>query len=151
MTDKEAISELEEFRNFKHTYYGNAWTKVEVCADDEMKGKIDKIINLIKTQQKEIEKLKKQSKLTAEEHEKVFNEFEKKIEKKDTLIHTMQAEFERLEDLEDNTDMLKLELQKKDKIINEMAIALYDEWYMPSLNTVEKIKEYFLNEVEKER
>lgn len=46
-------------------------------------------------------------------------------EKKDTLINTMQAEFERLEDLEDNTDMLKMELEKKDKIINEMAIALY--------------------------
>lgn len=28
------------------------------------------------------------------------------LEKKDTLIHTMQSEFERLEDLEDNTDML---------------------------------------------
>lgn len=42
------------------------------------------------------------------------------------------------------------ELKKKDKIINEMAIALYDEWYMPSLNTVEKMKEYFINKVEKE-
>ena len=36
------------------------------------------------------------------------------LEKKDTLIHTMQSEFERLEDLEDNTDMLKMELEKKD-------------------------------------
>ena len=39
------------------------------------------------------------------------------LEKKDTLIHTMQAEFERLEDLEDNTDMLKIDLEKKDKEI----------------------------------
>lgn len=39
------------------------------------------------------------------------------LEKKDTLIHTMQSEFERLEDLEDNTDMLKMELEKKDKEI----------------------------------
>ena len=43
------------------------------------------------------------------------------LEKKDTLINTMQSEFERLENLEDNTDMLKMELEKKNKIINEMA------------------------------
>jgi len=43
------------------------------------------------------------------------------LEKKETLINTMQAEFERLEGIEDNTSMLKYELAKKDKIIDEMA------------------------------
>lgn len=45
------------------------------------------------------------------------------LEKKDTLIHTMQSEFERLEDLEDNTDMLKMELEKKDIDIIETKEA----------------------------
>ena len=45
------------------------------------------------------------------------------LEKKDTLIHTMQSEFERLEDLEDNTDMLKMELEKKDIDIIEAKEA----------------------------
>lgn len=43
------------------------------------------------------------------------------LEKKDALINTMQAKFERLENLEDNTDMLKLELENKNKIIDLMA------------------------------
>ena len=46
------------------------------------------------------------------------------LEKKDTLIHTMQSEFERLEDLEDNTDMLKMELEKKDKVAFLKAFSL---------------------------
>ena len=45
------------------------------------------------------------------------------LEKKDTLIDTMQSEFERLEDLEDNTDMLKMELEKKDIDIIEAKEA----------------------------
>ena len=50
------------------------------------------------------------------------------IEKKDTLINTMQAEFERLENLEDDTDVLKLELKKKGMIIDLMAsfISCYE-------------------------
>ena len=43
------------------------------------------------------------------------------LDKKTSLINTMQAEFDRLEDLEDDTDMLKFELKKKDKIIEYMA------------------------------
>lgn len=91
---------------------------------------------------------------------------QEEIEKKDALINTMGAEFERLEDLEDNTDMLKLELQKKDKIIDEMAkyiasldmeedicvknvanTELCNEEYS---NCKECVKEYFINKVEKE-
>lgn len=36
-------------------------------------------------------------------------------------IETMQSEFDRLEGIEDNTAMLKYELEKKDKAIDEMA------------------------------
>ena len=46
------------------------------------------------------------------------------LEKKNTIINTMQAEFERLEDLEDNTDMLKMELEKKNKYIKELEEKL---------------------------
>lgn len=79
---------------------------------------------------------------------------QEEIEKKDTLINTMQAEFERLEDLEDNTDMLKLQLQKKDKIIDEMAGQLVRAhgWFYSQFDnyTKEDFKEYFINKVEKE-
>lgn len=49
---------------------------------------------------------------------------EDEIKKRDELIHTMQAEFERLENLEDNTDMLKIELKKKNKRISNLEYAL---------------------------
>lgn len=130
MTDKEAISELEEFRNFKHTYYGNAWFKVEVCADDEMKGKIDKIINLIQAQQEEIEILK-QEKATAWEEWNILNEYCEQEEQK-----------------------YKAEIEKKDKIIDEMAEYLYEDdnifgfGIFKEINTPEKIKEYFKKKVE---
>ena len=92
--------------------------------------------------------MNEQSNYIVDEANKVNNAIEtvlNLLEKKDTLIHTMQSEFERLEDLEDNTDMLKMELekkdidiikakeanrqlsvelQKKDKIIDEMAETL---------------------------
>lgn len=68
------------------------------------------------------------------------------LEKKDTLINTMQAEFERLEDLEDNTDMLKLELQKKDKIIDEMAKGLYIE--INKYKNPEEVKQDYEKKVE---
>jgi len=48
------------------------------------------------------------------------------IQKQETLISTMQAEFERLENLEDNTDMLKMELKKKDSKIATLE-HLYKE------------------------
>ena len=52
---------------------------------------------------------------------KDYHKLELELENKDTIINTMQAEFERLEDLEDNTDILKIELEKKDMIILKMA------------------------------
>ena len=46
------------------------------------------------------------------------------LDKKTSLINTMQSEFDRLEDLEDDTDMLKFELKKKNKMIDLMAEEL---------------------------
>lgn len=120
---------------------------------------IETILDLIQTQQEEIEDCKK-----CVLRDEVHNYIEE-IEKKDTLINTMQAEFERLEDLEDNTDMLKLQLQKKDKIIDEIAgeiirilyycdgkVGKYKTPYVEESisKTHENIKEYFINKVEKE-
>lgn len=85
------------------------------------------------------------------------------LEKKDALINTMQAEFERLENLEDNTDMLKLELEKKDKIINEMAPRVYllkeerEEMKKDIYNNVNHkgfadfVKRYFERKVEEDK
>lgn len=70
--------------------------------------------------------MNEQSNYIVDEANKVNNAIEtvlNLLEKKDTLIHTMQSEFERLEDLEDNTDMLKMELEKKDIDIIEAKEA----------------------------
>ena len=65
------------------------------------------------------------------------------LERKDTIINTMQAEFERLEDLEDNTDMLKKKINELEKeniylkaknintlanIKNEVKAKIYDNF-----------------------
>lgn len=42
------------------------------------------------------------------------------------------------------------EIEKKNKIIEEMAEHIYNEWYIPNINTVDDVKEYFINKVEKE-
>jgi hypothetical protein len=39
------------------------------------------------------------------------------------------------------------ELEKKDKVIDEMSKAMYEEWYNPKMNEQE-IKEYFYKKVE---
>lgn len=63
----------------------------------------------------------------------------------------MQAEFERLEDLEDSTDILKSELEKKDEIIDEMTeyMCKKELFIDKYLNVVGKgyIKQYFENKV----
>ena len=87
----------------------------------------------------------------------IFNyisNLEKELKNKDTIINTMQAEFERLEDLEDNTDMLKMELKKKDKIIDLMAKRIKEdsEWFYSDLDNKNEndIKEYFKKKVEED-
>ena len=110
---------------------------------DEVKGETVKLYG-------EIEGLKKDNSHQWEERCKLTFE----LEKKDTIINTMQAEFERLEDLEDNTDILKMELEKKDKIIDFIAKWLYEDdtsfgyGKLKEVNTQEKIKEYFKKKVE---
>jgi uncharacterized phage infection (PIP) family protein YhgE len=58
---------------------------------------------------------------------KYISNIEKELEKKDTLINTMQAEFERLENLEDDTDMLKAELKKRDGIVKNIIARLEND------------------------
>lgn len=57
------------------------------------------------------------------------------------------------EDLETVLNLIKTqqeEIEKKDKIIDEMAEQIYDEWYIPNIKTVDDVKEYFINKVEEE-
>ena len=66
------------------------------------------------------------------------------IDKLYTLFNTMEAEFNRLEELEDNTDMLKMELEKKNKIINLMA-----EQLTTPIHSKEWVIDYYKREIEK--
>ena len=94
-----------------------------------------------------------------------FGQFEEKINMISGILNLIEKQQEEIEVYKDIKELagieirdilnwkyenkrLKSEIEKKDKIIDEMAIALYDEWYMPVLNTTEKIKEYFKKKVE---
>lgn len=77
------------------------------------------------------------------------------------LIEKVSSEFaigkRQYEQLIDDYDELNFkninqqkELEKKDKIIDEMAEQIYDEWYIPNIKTIDDVKEYFINKVEKE-
>lgn len=115
----------------------------------------------------DIEKVKEKMKFYIENYNDSMSELFKtvlsELEKKETLINTMQAEFERLEGIEDNTSMLKHELKQKDKIIDEMAGEIIRILYhcngkvgkykTPYVNesiskTRKNIKEYFTKKVE---
>ena len=65
------------------------------------------------------------------------------LDKKTSLINTMQAEFDRLEDLEDDTDMLKFELKKKNKMIDLMAEDL-----TTPIHDKKWVKKYYEEKVE---
>ena len=80
--EKQAIEEFKKLKDYKQIYYGYAWFKVEVCADDEMKQNIDIILNLVKKQSKEIEGLIKVSKECIEEKFNNDQKWEDKIKAK---------------------------------------------------------------------
>lgn len=113
MNDKEAIERLKRDIN---TPLACGDTTIIIIDD------LQTVLNLIEKQKAEIEKCKSNVKAKNER----LLEYAAEIEKKDTLIHTMQAEFERLEDLEDNTDILKMELKKKNNTIEELKKENHD-------------------------
>lgn len=148
MTEAEAVEKSKEIVNMLKFWKNHGWIsaiKIEKVREYFIALTIS--LNLIQTQQAEIEHLKQEKATAWEEWNNIDQycdqekqKYKAEIEKKDTLIHTMQAEFERLEDLEDNTDMLKLELKKKDKMIDEMAT------YIATLDIEEDICEKTKNE-----
>ena len=166
MTDKEAILELEEFRNYKRTYYGSSWFKVEVCADDEMKEKIDKIINLIQTQQEEIERLKCNNEILQGELDRigiktlklekgsstddVIAEIEKLRNNNKDLLRKLRNRVKEVKKLtkyslyKTEFSTLNKQLEKKDKIIDGMAnhIATTDSNLCQYLDMTTKCKYY---------
>lgn len=76
------------------------------------------------------------------------------IKKLNIPVETLVSEFNRLEDLEDNTEMLKSELEKKNAVIDKMAEMLVEdkEWFYSEFDNYskEQFKDYFKNLVEKE-
>jgi hypothetical protein len=95
-----------------------------------------------------------QSLLNLYNKEKERNKDLEPIKKLNIPVETLVSEFNRLEDLEDNTEMLKSELEKKDKIIDKMAERLVEdkEWFYSEFDNYskEQFKDYFTNLVEKE-
>ena len=127
--EKDAIETMQHWIDYEKA------NKEKINKADELIEIQETVLNLIQTQQEEIEKLKKTELKTKGGGVKVTLEglicletkildLETELNKKDTLINTMKAEYERLEDLEDNTDMLKEELKKKNS-----KIALLEKLY----------------------
>ena len=112
MTDKEkdAVEYLSGLDKTK-IFYNNPPSYNNLS----MGGAIEIVLNLIQTQQEEINDLK----------------WRNEIYVKSIKSH-------------------KSEIEKKDKIIDEMAEQIYDEWYIPNIKTVDDVKEHFINKVEKE-
>lgn len=82
MDIEEAKEKLKILKEYKHTYYGYQWFKVEVCADDEMKEVIDVILSELEKKDKEYEELTEASKelcKTVNLMKEVINEMAKHI------------------------------------------------------------------------
>ena len=103
--EKKAIEEFEKLKNYKHTYYGYTWFKVEVCADNEMKKNIDIILNLIEKQSKEIE------------HQKLKRE-NQRLEL--AILNAKQVEFNKLVN---TVNSYKGQFKKQQKEIEELKNA----------------------------
>lgn len=96
--ENEAIEQLKKLKEYKTTYYGSQWFKVEVCANEEMKNTIDTALNLIQKQQEEIELLKEQKQY-------VIDEYEETIEKKDKIINELEDKISLIETYYDISDL----------------------------------------------
>lgn len=112
---------------------------------------LNHLIQAYKEQQAELKRIDKEAQQYFETTVIQSKQYNEELDKKQTLINTMQAEFERLENLEDNTDMLKEELKKKDKIIDEMATEIFyklaDDHFKYGYSE-EEVKQYFEKKVE---
>lgn len=94
-------------------------------ADIEDMEYFSKILNLIKKQQKELEPIKKLN----------------------IPVETLVAEFNRLEDIEDNIEMLKMKLKKKNAVIDKMAELIYKKIDTLEMGDMAKEINYSLKEL----
>lgn len=107
-------------------------------------------------EKKAIETFKKGYGLTKAETEIILNLIEKQqkelepIKKLNIPVETLVSEFNRLEDLEDNTEMLKSKLEKKNAVIDKMATECSIQTGRWQSLENQEIIEYFTNLVEKE-
>lgn len=134
MTDKEAI---EEIKSLLLALGGQEYLKEEEPENYKLSEAIETILNLIQTQQEEIEILK-QEKATAWEEWNIIDEY-----------------------CEQEKPKYKAELEKKEKIIEEMAKSMSENMYCDFIRTTDDkcaitecrncFKEYFINKVEKEK
>jgi len=119
--NKEEKFVIKTLKDSQNTYIENTKVKKVELSTDEAKV----VLNLIEKQQKELEPIKKLN----------------------IPVETLVSEFNRLEGLEDNTEMLKSELEKKDKIIDKMAELIYKKIDMLEMGDMAKEINYSLEEL----
>lgn len=136
MTEEElkAIELLEEFKKTGYHTLMIKYNNDRIKTNTKVETAIETILNLVKKQQEEIEKKDKM-------YRKEYNEHMEKKRQNGVLIN--------------NELILKRELEKKDKIIDEMAKKLFEhrndfEWWEigTDIDTIEDQKQYFENKVE---
>lgn len=123
--EKEALERIEKWLNKEESY----------CTDEDIKT----VLNLIKTQKAELERLKKQSKNLDKEAQAYLEQLAGDSGMKERTIALLQAE-----------------LEKKDGIIKSMAECIYEEptfgyGKLKDINTPEKITDYFTKLAEEEK
>lgn len=137
--------EIKAIRDLKKTieYYNEKFKenekKTSVLVDNFDVNNLFILLNLIEKQQAETGRLTTNNEILQGELDRIgiktlklkkgssTDDIITEIEKKDTLINTIQAEFERLENLEDDTDMLKAELKKRDGIVKNIIARLEND------------------------
>ena len=104
MNKEEAIEKLKLLKDFKQTYYGYQWFKVEVCADKENIKAIDTVLDYIADLEKE--------NAVKESHIKIVSAYNEELEKykrKHSLIKNHYISKDKIRDKIEELEEMKLD------------------------------------------
>ena len=125
MTDlqKEAIEKLNLLNDYKQTYYGYQWFKVEVKADDETKETINIILNLINNLEDKIKELEKALIDDDFKHREEIKKYQLMLGQQiaSTVSESFKTKYKHDDDLNMLYEGCLLDSIHKDRVIDAMA------------------------------
>lgn len=151
MTDlqKEAIEKLKMLKDYKQTYYGYQWFKVEVKADDDTKETINIILNLIDSLQLKIKDLEKCLIDDDFKHREEIKKYQMMLGQQiaSAVSESFKTKYKHDDDLNMLYEGCLLESVHKDKIIDAMAKEIFfsncRNIEMQKFNDYKQIIDYF--------